>query len=342
MKWWFCCVLILLYTDITGQLSDFEHIDFKKADSIALLWQGEDLEELPKLAYALTESLSTDAEKFRSIYRWICFSIEGDYAYQTNISRKRRKHKKYNDGLNAWNNALLPKVFEKLLEEKRTVCTGYAYLLCKLANLAGLECQIIDGYGRSVMSNVGASSYPNHSWNAVRLDDKWYLCDPTWSSGRYKIQRNAHTFIFEYVDGYFLTSPALFAKNHFPLDTSWMLVDEKPTLDEFLHGPIVYNESFEREILPIEPKQMYVEVEKGTSFEFCVSYPDIWQTEDIHLDIYDGFNTRSDNYTVTTKDDHYQIRSSPFQYSGVFDVHLKAGKKYILTYVVRVGQRAEG
>ena len=55
----------------SAQKSDFKHINFNKADSIANLYKNEKLTNLPLLAYKLTYRLDTDVEKFRAIYIWV-------------------------------------------------------------------------------------------------------------------------------------------------------------------------------------------------------------------------------------------------------------------------------
>ena len=63
------------------------------------------------------------------------------------------------------------------------MCTGYAYLIKEMCFIADLDCEIIDGYARAFDANVNGLESLNHSWNAVKLNNKWYLCDATWSSG---------------------------------------------------------------------------------------------------------------------------------------------------------------
>lgn len=48
-----------------AQVSDFNTVDFTRADNIAKLNEGEDLDNLPVLAHKLTSNLKTDVEKFR-------------------------------------------------------------------------------------------------------------------------------------------------------------------------------------------------------------------------------------------------------------------------------------
>ncbi|KAG1657647.1 Kyphoscoliosis peptidase [Nymphon striatum] len=168
--------------------ADFSTIDFAKADSVAFIHKGESLENLPVLTHNLTANLTTDAEKFRAIYTWVCTNIENDYGSFLKTSSKRKKFAEDRDAFLEWNNSFTPKVFEKLVNEKKTACTGYAYLISELANLANLKCKIVNGYGRTATLRLDENSIPNHSWNAVELNNKWYLCDATWSAGRILIE----------------------------------------------------------------------------------------------------------------------------------------------------------
>ena len=104
--------------------------------------------------------------------------------------------------------------------------TGKKYLMGRV------ECEIVDGYGKTVDYNVEELGIPNHSWTAVSLNKKWYLADATWSSGSFDLQANK--FIKDYDDGYFLAEPQLFALDHYPLDSTWLLSTEKFTKDDFV------------------------------------------------------------------------------------------------------------
>jgi len=56
------------------------------------------------------------------------------------------------------------------LVQGRTVCQGYALLLYKMLEKAGIEVRIISG-------RAGGE---NHAWNMVNLDGIWYHLDATW------------------------------------------------------------------------------------------------------------------------------------------------------------------
>ena len=175
IKWIFLIITLISQLEIKAQISDFKNINFKNADKIAFDYKGNDLSNLPGLAYNLTHNLSSDVEKFRAIYLWVSTNIEGDYdGFRKNIA-KRSKYK--NDSLEQykWNKSFSNQVFKKLAKEKKTICTGYAYLVKNLANLANIKCEIIDGFGRNESTEASKSKFPNHSWNAVQINNKWYL-----------------------------------------------------------------------------------------------------------------------------------------------------------------------
>ncbi len=221
----FILLLLFLFTlSLYAQQSDFNRIDFWKADYTANQLKGEELYNLPGLAYGLTSQLTTEAERFRAIYLWVCYNIKGEYNLMNKNEHKRKKLKNSPEALQLWNNQFIKEVFSRLLQKKETLCTGYAYLIKELSNLAGLECEIIYGYGLANNIKFDNINSPNHSWNAVKLDGKWYLCDATWSSGF--IDMSDYMFEFKYEDAYFLMDPTEFVKSHRPMDEAWTLLDQ--------------------------------------------------------------------------------------------------------------------
>ena len=266
-------ILILVGTIAYGQRSDFDDINFIKADSIAFQYKGASLKNLPVLTHNLTANLTTNVEKFRAIYTWVCTNVENDYeAYQKTV-KKRKKLADNREALTEWNDSFTPKVFKKLVSHRKTACTGYAFLIRELANLADINCEIINGYGRTATLNLNETSIPNHSWNAVEINDKWYLCDPTWSAGRIVLEDEGPRFDADYFDGYFLADPLLFIKNHFPLDKNWSLLTPAPSFKTFLDGPVVYKEAFKPNIIPSSPTQMYLETAKNEPLSFTLTSP---------------------------------------------------------------------
>ncbi len=333
-------LLLLFFLSVSafGQRSDFGSIDFKKADSIASLHKGESLKNLPVLTHKLTAELKTDVEKFRAIYTWVSTNIENDYSAYVKTKKKRKKLSDDREAFLEWNTSFTPKVFEKLLQDRKTACTGYAYLIRELTNLIDINCEIVDGFGRTALIHLDSTSIPNHSWNAVELDSKWYLCDATWSAGRIIIEEKGPKFQSDYDDGYFLADPALFVKNHYPIKEKWTLLSEPPTFQEFTEGPIVYKEAFGPNIIPVTPTKMHLETVKNQNVRFNFTVPNDFKSENVVLIINNGRIDKTPKSKVSPNKNTYSL-DHIFEKTGVYDVHLQVDDEIVATYVVRVRKK---
>jgi transglutaminase/protease-like cytokinesis protein 3 len=321
-----------------GQRNDFQQIDFKKADSIAMQFKGESLRNLPVLTHKLTANLVTDVEKFRSIYTWVSTNIENDYASYLKTKKFRSKFSKDREAFLEWNSNYVPKVFKNLVANKKTACTGYAYLIREMAILANIECEIVDGYGRTATVSLSKDSQPNHSWNAVKLNNTWYLCDATWSAGLVVLENNRPTFKSDYFDGYFLGAPELFIKNHYPLQSKWSLLKNTPTFTEFVSGPLVYKEAFNWNITTLAPKEMHFETLKNNPITFNLMIPN--NASIVHLNLTLNSKATKENVRIDRNSTGESCTIAyTFQRPGLYDVHLRVNEDIIATYVVKVKRK---
>ena len=115
---------------------------------------------LKKLADALTKPWKTDAEKVRSIFKWMDYNLKYDY-----------------DGLRTGNFTVNP---NQILLKKVTICQGYAELFSAICDAAGIKNEIIIG-----VAKVSPNNFGSHAWNSVCIDKKWYLIDVTWGERYY-------------------------------------------------------------------------------------------------------------------------------------------------------------
>lgn len=328
---------VLLSCSSFSQINDFKNISFNKADKIAYEFKGKNLNDLPKLSHNLTKSLSSDVEKFRAIYVWVCTNVENDYSLIKKNTRKRNKYENDSVKLLEWNKEISKETFKKLLKQKKTVCTGYAYLIKELSNLANIKCEIVNGYGRTAETDFSTSVIPNHSWNAVELNSKWYLCDATWSSGVFDLNKN--TFILDYNDGYFLTNPKDFLKNHFPLDSKWQLDEEKLNFVDFKEFPLVYGESFKNNLISIFPLKMNLEIQNGDEINFQLKKTKQINLDAIRIELVSGHYTKEVVPIITSLADNIIEIKYDFKQKGDFDLHIKINEDYLCTYVIRVKKK---
>lgn len=284
-----------------------------------------------KLVYKLTHKLSTDVEKFRAIHTWVCLNITGDYSQHTKVLRKRRRLYDDVNAYTTWNNIYKKKAFKKLIQKKRTMCTGYAYIIRELSFLAGLEAKIINGYARTADTNIEQLDFTNHSWNAIKLNGKWYLCDATWAAGY--INENS-MFIADYNDGYFLAEPVLFAKSHYPTKKYWLL-NEELINSEFNPGPIVYGKAFLHKTTPVYPKNINVKSRKNDALQFLL------KSENLDLkkiSLLHTFRNGEKNLKITNLKSKNGFISfeHQFKHKGYYDVHIQIDEDIIASYTIKI------
>ncbi|NRD21778.1 hypothetical protein HNV10_00900 [Winogradskyella litoriviva] len=327
--------LFFLEIPLHAQISDFTHANFKKADSIALANSDEDLYNLPLLAHKLTSNLDTEAEQFRAIYFWVCHNISNNYNLYLRNSYKRNRFKNDSIKLKIWNNDFKKKLFKKLLKNQTTICTGYAYLVKELASLANLECEIVQGYGRVSTTDIEKLDLPNHSWNAIKLNGKWYLCDPTWASGIPNPKTN--NFKFQYNDGFFLAEPKLFAINHYPIEKKWWLFEENvPSFKDFLEAPILYGKAYENLKFHNFPKQMHKDTKLFENITFEFETKETLNKKDITFLIDNGSDSKQIEPNSVTIEDYNLKIEHQFLKKGFYDVHLYIKNNLISTYTYKV------
>ncbi len=131
-------------------------VNYKKADSIALNFQRNKYYFYSETAQELVESLTTEKEKCRAIFRWISNNIKYDYDVLNDYKRDR---------------------FDPLIvyKTKKAVCGGYAALFQAMCQEVKIKCLYISG--------EALPSRESHAWNIVELDGSWYIMDVTWASG---------------------------------------------------------------------------------------------------------------------------------------------------------------
>lgn len=317
------------------QCVDFNSVSFKAADSTARVYKDKGLDNLPALAYNLTAHLNSDVERFRAIYKWVCISIGNDYGLYYKNKRKRSRFRDDSLKLKAWNTRFTKRLFNRLLTKRETICTGYAYLVSELAQLANIECAIVHGFGRTSTTDVEQFTDPNHSWNAVKLNEKWYLCDPTWASGL--PNRETGLFEFNYNDGFFLADPKLFAVNHYPLEARWFLLDDAaPTFETFLEAPVLYGKAYLRLSFITSPLQMHHKIRKDESVAWDWVLQETVSPEAVSMLIDSGSTSTKLKPNEVTLDGKLLRFTKQFTTKGFYDVHVYIEDDLVATYTVKV------
>ena len=230
---------------------------FSLIDKRVLTIQSNSVDSLSNM---LCSPYKTQIEKVRSIFKWVAENIEYDVAgyhntrgvysglFRPNISTiDSVVQKDYND-----------RIVEKVLKEKRAICDGYARLFKTLCDKANIQSVIISGYIRWHSDPIGVVTDRTHAWNAVFLNNKWQLLDPTWASGT--ADGEVTKFTKKYNDFYFLTDPIQFFNNHYPSDPKWALFSNPPSRKIFYYYPFFYQEFYNSRIISYKPTNGLIEM----------------------------------------------------------------------------------
>ena len=216
-----------------------------------------------KLSLQLVQNYKTEREKVTSIFHWISENI----AYER--PRSIIKHKNARQSLISSEDipdegalqSLTERVAGKVLQDRKAVCEGYARLFKSLCDHAGIESAIITGYARTKAGGPDQKFRSNHSWNAVKIDQQWWLLDVTWASGY--MAWPSGDFVRHFDPDYFLSTPDKFIQHHYPDDLRWSLMDNPPVIPEFRTTPFRQRSFTKYGFTSFYPKKGIIETRLG-------------------------------------------------------------------------------
>jgi hypothetical protein len=231
-----------------------------------------------ELAESLVVGKTTDFDKAHAIYSWLGHNIAYDVKslYSGDLSKNSP---------------------DEVLQRKMGVCGGYASLFHVMCKSVGLESKYVVGRSRSDDQGLPPNlrdSETNHAWNAVKIDGRWELLDPTWGAGHVTGNKK---FVQEPTDEWFLVSPDIFVHSHLPEKKEWQLLQNTLTRAEFDVLPEVKPRFFALGLELLEPKTQPVTCQGEVDFRLRSSqgawvsamlFKDKVELDDQSLGILDG------------------------------------------------------
>jgi hypothetical protein len=216
----FCC-----NTEIIAQTKDtflFQDIPIKVRTNVETLTE------------AICNAADKDETRVQNIYYWITHYIAIDVS-------------DYNKGRIARNR--LPSA---ILKSRDGDTDDFAVLMKAMCESSGIACQIIPGYEKDELYDNGAGFYkPNHTWNAVLVNNKWEIVDAYHGAGDIEMNlswmkkqlqkvntKKLYTttkikFKQNYHPEYFLQDPEEVRLTRLPVDPIWQLTDTLMPLHVF-------------------------------------------------------------------------------------------------------------
>lgn len=173
-----------------------------------------DLEQsIDAISLYIKSNFETESDRIRAVYYWttktISYDVDNMFEVQFDEKLEDRIVRTFNN--------------------KKGICFDYANIFNQLANAVGIKSVVISGYTKWNKIKVDNLS---HAWNAARIDNKWYLFDPTWGSGY--VTNGMFTRRID--DKHFKTDPEIMINTHMPFDYLWQLREYPITNQEFIEG----------------------------------------------------------------------------------------------------------
>jgi hypothetical protein len=132
------------------------------------------------LALSITQNRANDSDKIVAIYQWMSAHLE--YDFESVINERK--------------GIPMPDSFQQpaiAIRRKRAVCDGYSRIFRDFCQLNGVFATSIIGY--TSFNDLTDSAQVLHAWNAVKVNNNWYLMDVTWEDAEFDFQQKRTTLL---------------------------------------------------------------------------------------------------------------------------------------------------
>ena len=205
-------ILFLLVCCIERSVAQYDNT-YYDADRIGLNIPTSQTNKTADIAAFINAHFDTDIKKVRAIYTWVTSNIKYDADSVHRVILMEDKEQ----------------LITSALKRKRGVCENFASVFSDICNNAGLPSFVVEGCTKQ-NSSVDKST---HAWSTTRIDNKWFLYDPTWDIG-FAFNSN----LTGNKTSYFQVSPSEFIQSHMPFDPMFQLLNYPVSYQAFNKGAI--------------------------------------------------------------------------------------------------------
>lgn len=201
MKNYFLLVLFLIANLSVGQ---YEAID-KKMDEMPVKSE----ESTTQVVDYINLNFTSVDDKARAAFYWTASTISYDVENMLNQPKQTPDER-----------------ISRVLKSKKGVCMHYAQVFYDIMNKLNIETILIDGYTKDMKGKIATLS---HVWCASKINNTWFLFDPTWGSGYV----NDSKFTKKIDNKFYKAEPKSFINRHMPFDYLWQFSNKPINNQEF-------------------------------------------------------------------------------------------------------------
>jgi len=172
-----------------------------------------------EIAKYIDANFTTENDKIRAVFYWTASNISYDVANMFAVNFEETTQDR----------------IAKTLKTKKGICGDYAAIFNEIAISIGIKSVVISGYTKQ----NGKIADLSHAWCAAKIDNKWYVFDPTWGSGSLTNGK----FVKKLNNYYFKTEPSKIISSHMPFDYLWQFSNYPVTNGEFYAGKTQINKT---------------------------------------------------------------------------------------------------
>ncbi len=206
----FCLMIIFLCTAFFAIAQS--EIDYAQIDRVIMSIPSSQTNNTADIAAYIKSHFDTEGKRVRAAYTWVANNIKysTDSLHRVILNEDREQEVSF------------------AFRRRKGVCENFAAIFNDICAKSGLQSYLIDGYTRLNRS----TDKTGHAWNAVYVNNKWYLYDPTWDAG---FETNSQ-LINHTATQYFQQTPQEFIQSHMPFDPLFQFLDYPVTYQEFNKG----------------------------------------------------------------------------------------------------------
>lgn len=272
-------LLLLFFISAIGYSQDFSRID-NIVKSYPKYTQPQ------QLADKINKDFKNDASKVRAAFRWLTHNIRYDleeyykpkkvieFRFTTEEERLQKLQ------------AIKDKIVEDAFLSKMGVCEEYAQSFKKIADLLGIEAEVIKGYVRNSAQEIGrVPRSTNHAWNAVKVNNKWMILDATWAAG---YMYNGK-WVKDFNEYFYDVDKQKIKRTHYPDSRKWKLLLDHGSLKDFYNQPIYSHGLLKNNIEVVSPTEGNVIISRSKNVQ--LTFKNLSATDGIY------YNYRGQRYS---------------------------------------------
>jgi hypothetical protein len=171
------------------------------------------------IAEYINANFKSENDKVRAAFYWTASNIRYDIENIESIDYKEISQDKIK-------NAVLT---------KKGVCIHYAEVFNDIAKRVGVKSYLVYGYTKQ----NGKVDIMSHAWCAAKIDNTWWLFDPTWGAGYVDKKK----FFKKINNLHYKVAPSQYIATHMPFDYLWQFLNYPVTNQEFIDGKTQLNKA---------------------------------------------------------------------------------------------------